>query len=139
MSVDPSDLLVRAKYPFFNEAPPLFNALLSNLTNYDATSCGIITNFFRAGMKTVDTMQSQQDCQAVSVLVLLGNIYELSWNAYTAFSQQLSVAPGTNAVVVTSSAFAILTTFQNWDIALQNNPFSNIGLSFSSLVEGVTS
>lgn len=138
MSIDPSELLVRAKYPLFNEAPPLFNALLSNLTNYDTTSCGIITHFFRSGMKTVDTMQSQQDCQAVSVLVLLGNIYELCWNAYTAFSQQQTIATGTNAVMLTSSAFAILTTFQNWDIALQSNPFSNIGLSFSSLVEGVT-
>jgi hypothetical protein len=89
-------------------------------------------------MKTVDTMQTQADCQSVPVLILLGSVYELCWNAQTAFAQQQSAASGPSSLALTSSAFALLASFKGWDIALQPNPFSNIGLSFTSLIEGVT-
>lgn len=136
--MDSAEQFVRAKYAFFDESPLLFEALISKIRQYDQTSCGILENLFRAGMKTVDSMQTQHDCQAVSVQILLSRFYDMCHAAYVAFAQAEATTAGSSSVTFTSDAFAVLTQFENWDIGLQGNPFRDIGRAYTQLLEGVS-
>lgn len=136
--IDSAESYARSRYDFFDASVILFPQLYSNIYQYDQTSCNIIARLCLSGMKTTDTLLTQSDMQHVSVLRLLGSLWQMFWGGWVSFSQVAPDTIGTQPITITSASLTLLDQFTGWDEALQPNPFVNIAYSFHDVIKDVS-
>lgn len=133
--MDVSEKAVRQKYSFINQSTTLIPTIYKNYNGYLPVSCLLISQICRGGMLTADNLIKTST--SVSVRLLYNDLWQMFWNGYVSFSQLANSTQGTNAINISNQSMSLLDKFSNWDEALQPNPFSDIGKSFSSLLQGV--
>lgn len=124
------------KYPFAYESAKIIPKLTQNLFTYDSTSCQIIYKILSVGMITCDLLLHDIDL-TVPDRLLLNSLWESFWNGHIAFFRIGNITNGSDILIISPESRDLLNKFYDWDPVMQENPFSNIGETFLSILSGV--
>lgn len=113
---------VLTQYPCLSDWITLTKKVVPIALSYDATSCAQLAMISSAAMKTFDYIAvNEPNSSVVRVSRMLNDLYDSAWKAWVSFTAQSTIATGARSISLTPTVLQGLSTFRNWDNALNPN------------------
>ncbi|KIL42086.1 hypothetical protein SD70_02565 [Gordoniibacillus kamchatkensis] len=126
-------------YPCLNAWTLFAQKAFVHLLDYSPTACSQVSMISQAAMKTFDYIQQNEPKACViRVMRMMNDLYDSAWRGWTGFYAQSTRATGTRELSLQPIVLQGISSFQNWDIALNATPAFNPPDLLNNMLGGVT-
>lgn len=131
---------VRSAYPCLDRWIAFIKKVVPYALQYDSVSCKQLALISQSAMKTFDYISvNDPNASVIKISRMLNDLHDSAWRSWTSFNAQSNVATGSRTLTVNSTTLQGISTFSQWDIALDQSPIFSPPSLLDSILQGVTS